>query len=111
MTERTFNIIRACKGTLYPEIKSKIDRVKTYMSVECDCPIEAYTDGVMEDIIVEAMYDYIDTCDKPSIFLREIRDYIDKKATLTQRICDAFSVTRVRNSDGKYINGFADFFK
>ncbi len=111
MTERTFNIIRACKGTLYPEIESKIDRVRTYMSEECGCPIEEYTDVEMENIVVEAMYDYIDTCDKPSIFLRQIRDCINKDSTLTERICNAFGVTRVRNAEGKYVNGFADFFK
>lgn len=111
MTERTFNIIRACKGTLYPEIESKIDRVRTYMSEECGCPIEEYTDVEMENIVVEAMYDYIDTCDKPSTFLRQIRDCVIKDTTLTQRICNAFGVTRVRNAEGKYVNGFADFFK
>lgn len=111
MTERTFNIVRACKGTLYPEIESKIDRVRTYMSEECGCPIEEYTDVEMENIVVEAMYDYIDTCDKPSTFLRQIRDCINKDSTLVQRICNAFGVTRVRNAEGKYVNGFADFFK
>lgn len=111
MTERTFNIIRACKGTLYPEIESKIDRVRTYMSEECGCPIEEYTDVEMENIVVEAMYDYIDTCDKPSTFLRQIRDCVIKDTTVIQRICNAFGVTRVRNAEGKYVNGFADFFK
>ena len=112
MTQRTFNIIRACKGTLYPEIESKIDRVRTYMSEECGCPIEAYTDVEMENIVVNAMYDYIDTCDRPSVFLRQVRECMVKDLTLTERICIAFSLTRVRNSEGEYINGFkVDFFK
>lgn len=112
MTQRTCNIIRACKGSLYPEIESKIDRVRTYMSEECDCPLEAYTDTEMENIIVEAMYDYIDTCDRPSSFLRQMRDCIIKDLTLTERICTAFSLVRVRGEHGGYVNGFiADFFK
>ena len=97
MTERTFNIICACKGTLYPEIDNKIDRVRKYMSEECDCPIEAYTDEETEDIVVNAMYDYVDTCDKPSVFLRQMRDCVIKDLTLTERICTAFSLVQVRN--------------
>ena len=112
MTQRTCNIIRACKGSLYPEIENKIDRVRTYMSKECDCPIEAYTDEEAENIIVEAMYDYIDTCDRPSSFLRQMRDCIIKDLTLTERICTTFSLVRVRDEHGRYVNGFiADFFK
>lgn len=113
MTQRTCNIIRACKGTLYPEIENKIDRVRTYMSEECDCPVEAYTDKATENIVVYAMYDYIDTCDKPSTFLRLMKDAncVAEDLTLTERICTAFSLVKVRNERG-YVNGFiADFFE
>lgn len=112
MTQMTCNIIRACKGCLYPEIESKIDRVRTYMSEECGCPLEAYTDEEIENIVVDAMYDYIDTCDRPSTFLQQIRECVVEDLTLTERICIAFSLARVKNSEGKYINGFAEaFFK
>lgn len=112
MTQRTFNIIRDCKGALYPEIENQIDRVRKYMSEECDCPIEVYTDEATENIVVNAMYDYIDTCDRPSTFLRQVRECMVKDLTLTERICIAFSLTRVRNAEGKFINGFkAEFFK
>ena len=110
MTRRTFNIICACKGTLYPEIESKVDRIRAYMSEECDCPIEEYTDAETEQIVVNAMYDYIDTCDRPSTFLRQIRECVVKDLTLTEKICIAFSITRVRNSEGKFINGFKEEF-
>ena len=109
MTQRTCNIIRACKGSLYPEIESRIERVKAYMSKECLCEKEWYTDEEMENIMVDAVYDYIDTCDRPSTFLRLMRDCIAKDVNLTQRICIAFTLVKVKNDD-KYINGFKEEF-
>ena len=37
MTERTYNIIMACKNA---EHGDTIDAVREYMAKECDCPIE-----------------------------------------------------------------------
>ena len=111
MTQRTCNIILACKGSLYPEIESRIERVKTYMSEECLCEKEWYTDGEMENIMMDAVYDYIDTCDRPSTFLRLMKDCIAKDVSLIQRICIAFTLVKVKNYD-EYINGFKEeFFK
>lgn len=107
MTQRTCNIIRACKGSLYPEIESRIERVKTYMSEECLYKKEWYTDKEMESIMIDAVYDYIDTCDKPSGFLRLIRDCIAKDLSIVEKICIAFTLVKVKSGD-KYINGFKE---
>lgn len=109
MTQRTCNIILACKGSLYPEIDSRIERVKAYMSDVCACPKEWYTDKEVESIMVNAVYDYIDTCDKPSTFLRLMYDCIAKDVSLTQRICIAFTLVKVKNDD-EYVNGFKEVF-
>ena len=111
MTKRTCNIIRACKGSLYPEIESRIERIKTYMSEECCCPKECYRDDVIESILMNAVYDYIDTCDRPSTFLRLMNDCVALHLTLTERICIAFTLVKVRGDNG-YVNGFKEeFFK
>lgn len=114
MTQRTCNIIRACKGSIYSEIADPIDRVKAYMSDECDYPAEQYTTGDIQGILTDAVYDYIDTCDRPSYFLRlmiETRAYENKVPTRIQRICRAFILVQVKNDTG-YINGFKEeFFK
>ena len=111
MTQRTCNIILACKGSLYPKIESRIERVKTYMSEECLCEKEYYTDREMESIMMDAVYDYIDTCGRPSTFLRLMKDCIAKDVSLIQRICIAFTFVKVKNDD-EYINGFKEeFFK
>ena len=109
MTQRTCNIIRACKGSLYPEIESRIERVKTYMSEECLCKKEWYTNEEMEYIMIDAACDYIDTCDRPSAFLRLMNDSIAKDVSLIERICIAFTLVRVKNNE-QYINGFKEEF-
>lgn len=112
MTQRTCNIIRACKGSLYPDVNGELNRVKAYMSEECDCPIEDYTESIMEQIIMEAMYDYIDTCDRPSYLLRLVYSAgVSRNLTFVEKVCIAFCLVQVRDDNG-YINGFTeDFFK
>jgi hypothetical protein len=87
-----------------------MDRIKAYMADECGCLVTDYTDDVMESIIRNAVYDYIDTCDKPSTFLRLANECIEKNLNITERFCVAFTLVQVRNN-GKYVNGFKeDFF-
>ena len=112
MTQRTCNIIMACKSRKSGEECEFIDKVKQYMSKECDCPIEHYTQGIMDDIMFEAMCDYIDTCDRPSVFLRNLRQlnrWFDNKC-VAERIAIAFDLVHIRHKDNngefKYINGF-----
>ena len=113
MTERTCNIIQACKGSLYPQIDDRIMRVKSYMAEECGCDIDTYTDDVLESILKTAVYDYIDTCDRPSTFLRLMYDTIEPKISLIEKICCAFTFVRMKDSmTNEYVNGFKkEFFK
>ena len=55
------------------------------------------------------MYDYIDTCDKPSAFLSLFNNVYDRNCmSLAERIAIAFTLVKVRDNSqgGKYINGF-----
>lgn len=112
MTKRTCNIIRACKGRLYSDINGELNRVKAYMSEACDYPIEDYTDEQMEQIVLEAMCDYVDTCDKPSYFLRLVSNAgLGRNLTFTEKACIAFALVNVKDDNG-YINGFtAEMFE
>ena len=108
MTERTVKIILACKGAIYSDNENMIDRIRSYMSDECSCTKEDYTEEVMTRIVLEAMYDYIDTCNKPSSFLRSMYDlHVNQDASLLERICTSFVVIQV-HGDGKYMNGFKE---
>lgn len=120
MTEMTCNIIKACKGRIFENVEGELDRVKHYMAKECYCSLEAYTPFVMNEVMFRAMCDYIDTCDKPSEFLREMNHLLNKdKLSTAEKIAKAFDLVQIKevinddmyiNADDekeyKYINGF-----
>ena len=109
MEIRTCHIIKACKNSdyYYPKDCTPLERVKMYMSEECDTPIEHYTDNIIDRIMFEAMCDYVDTCNIPSEFLRIIDSLVFKnKMSRAEQIASAFQLVQVMDSRGYYINGF-----
>ena len=110
MTKRTCNIIKACKNWYGYNGATQLDRVKKYISDECCFPVEDYTDNMMDNIMLEAMYDYIDTCDKPSVFLREMNNLAYReKYSQAEQIAKAFELVQVCECENdKYINGFSE---
>lgn len=118
MTQRTLNIINICKGnTKYKHLfdnKPMLDAIKEYMAEECGCEIEWYTEKEMLNIMLEAMYDYLETCDNIRRFLGDVisaaeDDEDAHKYNIAYGIAVAFQCTMVSNHKG-YINGFDDRF-
>lgn len=108
MDNRTMEIIAVCKGgTKYDSDASLTDVVKNYMSDIFACDKDYYTDNEMTKIMTEAMYDYIDTCDVPSSFLRKLSELKWITDDLVERICIAFRAVQIC-SGRVYINGFSD---
>ena len=95
MEQRTCNIIMCCKGHCQIDNtdETPMDAIATYMSKECICPKEDYKGKLLESILLDALFDYISSADKPG---------------LSERICTMFQLTRVRNNNGSYANGFSD---
>lgn len=112
MEERTLEIIAVCKGnTRYDSNQGLVDAVKNYMSDNCMCEKKWYTDSLMEEILREAFYDFIDVCDRPSYFLRRLEEVKWISPNLSDRICMVFQTTQVLE-DHVYVNGFnADYEK
>ena len=111
MEQRTCNIIMCCKGhcELDNAGNTAMDAIAAYMSKECLCPKENYNGVLMESILREALFDYIANADKPHFELRQLlQQYILREPTLSERICIMFQLTRVRNDDGSYANGFSE---
>ena len=107
MTERTYKIIMACKQA---EGCNVTDAVKAYMSKECMCPESHYDELTTNRIMFEAMCDYLDSCDKPSVFMRELKDvYHGSDLSTGERIAITFLNVRVKNRDGQYVNGFGEW--
>lgn len=108
MTQRTCNIIMACKGhcKYADDGKSLIDVVKIYLGKECDYPWENYTDRQITRALLEALYDFIDGAENAGYELRQLfYEYPAQEPSLAERICIMFQLTQVRG-DHAYINGF-----
>lgn len=110
MEQRTCNIIVACKNNatkFTSKDTSTFNAIAKYMGDECAYPWELYGYRQMEDILLDALYDFIDGADKPSFELRQIFDTSAFAGrTLIDRIITMFALTKVRNKYGEYVNGF-----
>ena len=111
MEQRTCNIIMCCKGHCQLEGTgdTPMEAIAAYMSDECMCPRADYNGALMESILREALFDYIVSADKPGFELRQLlQQYALRDPSLSERICTMFQLTRVRNDDGSYANGFSN---
>ena len=113
MEIRTANIIRLSQDRYLEYLeKTPIERIVSYLTRVC-CPGEdMYTDyenGILLRVLKNAVYDYIDTCDKPSEFLLSFEETkrAHNKFTEIKNIIHAFSCIKTE-SNGRYINGFTD---
>ncbi len=112
MDQRTLNIINICKGnTKYYRIYEDMDvieSIKQYMADECAYKVEWYTEKDMFDIMYDAMLDYLDHCDKPSYFMRQLGDVMRGRLdSITRDIAIALTLVQVRDNNN-YVNGFDD---
>lgn len=119
MDQRTCNIIMCCKGNTliflpednplkgYPQAHQNI---AAYMSRECACPIEDYTGSLLENILQEALFDYMNTADRPGADLRNLfTNHGVTEPTMSQRIIVLFQLVQVRETKGGHLmNGFTD---
>lgn len=111
MEQRTCNIIMCCKGhcKLDGSGNTSLESIAAYMSHECGCPKEDYKDRLMESILLEALFDYLNSSDKPGFDLRQLfHQYALHDPSLSERICTMFQLVKVRNDSGCYVNGFSE---
>lgn len=112
MEQRTLNIINIVKGnTKYLTCDGNTDimqAVKEYMADECGYKAEWYTDRDMFDILYNAMLDYLDHCDKPSLFMRRLGGVMRcRMDSIALDIAVTLSLVQVQDVNG-YVNGFDD---
>lgn len=113
MTQRTCNIIMTCKGVCKyaEEADSLVDAVKMYLGRECDYPWEKYSDRMIESVILEALYDFMDTASHPGYELRQLfYQYATYNPSIAERICTMFQLTQVKERIGEIhvcTNGFS----
>ena len=101
MEDRTINIILITKRFGPPNIVKKA--IAKYMSEECNCPIETYTDSILMSIIKEAMFDFLHNASRKSdmiAFTREIVEGHWGYNNMLDRIIIALGMIQVREKDG-----------
>lgn len=110
MTQRTCNIIMCCKGNdKYGYRADPIYSIKKYLSHGCDCSESVYTFDILENILFDALMDYINGVKNPGFVLWSIREDGKYKNTLLEKIIAMFTLVQVREGDDfHYINGFTE---
>lgn len=111
MKQRTCNIIMCCKGhcNLDGAGDTPLEGIAAYMSNECACPKEDYKGRLMESILLEALYDYLNSADKPGFDLRQLfYQYALHDPSLSERICTMFQLIQVRDDSLRCVNGFSE---
>lgn len=94
LLDRSVNIIMLTKRFGKPdEVKKAIAQ---YMSEECDCPIEVYTDSVLYSIVKEAVFDFIRCANERGSMIAFFREYLDANYEKdVDRLIIALSMARV----------------
>lgn len=119
MEKRTAEIIMICKGHHeYGKDLNYKQAIAAFLSDQCLCPIEYYTDDVINQIIWNAAIDYINSfkVHRPGSFLQYAKEVFDRhndpmmnnvlnKIDMYEAICIAFHMAQVRDDNG-FINGF-----
>ncbi|MCM1215387.1 MAG: hypothetical protein NC548_12815 [Lachnospiraceae bacterium] len=110
MNQRTCNIIMCCKNHCQLDggiNVAPLEAVATYMAHECACPKEDYKGHLMESIMSEALFDYMNCADRPGFELRQLfHQSVLREPTICERIATMFQLTGVRGKNGEYVNGF-----
>lgn len=100
MEDRTINIILITKRFGPPNIVKKA--IAKYMSEECNCPIETYTDSILMSIIKEAMFDFLHNASRKSDIIAFIREIVEEPRydSMLDKIIVAFAMMQVCEKDG-----------
>jgi len=106
MEDRTINIILITKRFGY--IENVKQAIAKYMSEECNCPVETYTDNVLIGILKEAMLDFLHSASRKQdviAFTRRIVEGGFDCGKMIDRLIFAMSMIQVcEKKDWEYVN-------
>ena len=106
--DRTANIILLTKRFGEPDNVKKA--IAQYMSEECICPIETYTESILFGIIRNAAYDFLHHVSRRSDAVRFVRELTEcRYEKMIDRLIVALAMIQVCEKDSweyKNINGW-----
>ena len=110
MTQRTANIMAIAKGLSQKYDSGSMKRnIALYMTDECGIEsADKYTDVDIDNIIMNAFLDYLDSADRPSIIAKEVffNNFSSIPTSYSTNILKAFVITEVKR-DNKFVNGWS----
>ena len=120
MEKRTAEIIMICKGQHdYGEDLGHKEAIAAYLSDQCGCPIEYYTEDVINNVIWDTAIDYTNSFKehRPGSFLLCVKEVFSRhnnpmvqninRIDWYEALCIAFQMAQIKNDTG-YINGFTE---
>lgn len=108
MTQRTADIIGISKKiSLKYKTASTKRNIAQYIGNITNVDPNSYSDWQIDNIIKLAMFDYVDSADKPSDFLEHVfcEGVSNSSLPPINKIILAFSFVNIRKN-GKWVNGF-----
>ena len=109
MSDQTLEIIYAIKQFGRAPLAS----VAEYMSEYTGSPENEYNEFVLYSILKNAYADYLSTCDNPAAEFEHLMNLFETGHfhSTAYILAIALGLTRVRDNDGQYINGFREQVK
>ena len=105
MENMTLKLIYALKSGKYKRGTLEKNAI-AFMSEYTDTPEEYYTDSMLKSIARQAFIDYLRTADNPAFDVWQYFDAKNFRDNDTYGILSALQLTRVKNDNGEYVNGF-----
>jgi len=108
LEDRTVNIMLITKR--FGGVNNIKEHIAKYMSEECWCPIEVYTDSVLYDIVKTAFLDYIRNTTS-NMAAASVREFLEKDGQDLERMILTLGLAQVAERKGEawyYINGYHD---
>ena len=109
MEDRTVNIILITKR--FGGVENIKQHIAKYMSEECDCPIETYTESLLNGIVRVAFFDYLINASHSRAIscMREFLDtHMDKDIDRMIMALCMVQVAETVNYSYQYIDGWHD---
>ena len=109
MSDQTLGIIYAIKQ----RGESPLKAVAEYMSEYSGSPKDEYNEEYLYVILKNAYIDYMSTCDSPSSEVARFLELLEKNYghSMAFTLVITMGLTRVKNTDGKFVNGFREQVK
>lgn len=108
MTQHTFNIIYLSKLSVNKSLDEFQTDLKTYLSMVMYIDKDYFTDFKLNEVMFNALCDYIDTCNKPSEILKALTNMYSNDWHNVLTIRQVFININCKDNFHNWINGFSE---